>query len=96
MSDVYVDFEGVETCISQVKTQIENLKNAADGISTTVETNLGECWRGKSHDKCVSTYESEYKNLLTNQVPDLVKQLEEFIQVCRDRLKEADEELGKH
>ena len=95
MSNLYVDFAGVETCISQVKTQVENLKNAAAEISTTVETNLGEYWSGKSYEKCVSTYENEYKILLTKQVPDLVEELDNFIQVCRDRLKEADEELGK-
>ena len=42
MGDLYVDFEGVQTCISQVETQVENLKNAAAEISTAVETNLGE------------------------------------------------------
>lgn len=93
-SNLYVDFEGVQTCISQVETQVENLKNAAAEISTTIETNLGEFWRGRSYEKCVSTYENEYKNLLTNQVPELVEQMEKFIQVCRDRLREADEELG--
>lgn len=89
-----IDFEGVESCITQMETAIEALQQTAADIDGIVETNLGEHWEGNSYQKCISTYEENYQNMLTTQVPDLVEQLKQFMQTCKDCLEEADNELA--
>ena len=89
-----IEFEGVQACISQMETAIENLTQTAGEIDTVVESNMGEYWEGESYTKCITTYEENYKQMLTSQIPELVEQLKQFMQTCKDCLEEADRQLS--
>ena len=85
-----IDFEGVSECIDAMNTSIEDLEQAAADIDTTVMQNLGE----DSYDKCITTYEDEYQDLLTNKIPDMVGQLRQFMETCKQALQETDASLA--
>ena len=89
-----IDFEGVSECIDAMNTSIEDLEEAAADINTTVMQNLGEYWEGDSYDKCITTYEDEYQDLLINKIPDMVGQLRQFMETCKQALQETDASLA--
>ena len=89
-----IDIEGVSECIDAMNTSIEDLEQAAADIDTTVMQNLGEHWEGDSYDKCIITYEDEYQDLLTNKIPDMVGQLRQFMETCKQALQETDASLA--
>ena len=91
---IYLDREGVETCISTISTAIEALKEAAASIDGAFINDLGESWQGNAYDKAMNTYQEDYQTMLTTTVPDMVTQLNDFIDTCKQAIVEVDQQLS--
>ena len=68
---IYVEREGIETCIRKIQDAIEQLQSAASDIDKTMGE-LPTYWQGAAYDKASTTYVEEYQTLLTKTVPDSV------------------------
>ena len=92
MSEIYLDREGADTCIEAIKVAIEALRSAASDIDGSMGQ-LREVWRGTSASKCQGTYENDYKNMLTTQIPDAVEELKAFVDSCVQAIYDTDNSL---
>ncbi|HIR00335.1 MAG TPA: hypothetical protein IAB23_11765 [Candidatus Scybalocola faecavium] len=88
-----VDRAGIEGCITKVNTAIEQLRDAASTINSSM-SDLPEYWEGAAYDKANSVYEEEYKDLLTQTVPEAVESFKEYINQCMEKIIELDEQLA--
>jgi len=91
---VYLDKEGMETCISAISTQIEALQAAAGSIDATITNEMGNYWSGSSYDRAQTTYMEEYQTMLKTTVPEMVEQLNSFIDGCKEAIVQTDEQLA--
>ncbi len=91
---IYLDREGVESCISTISSAIETLRDAAASIDSAFMNNLGESWQGNAYEKAMSTYQEGYQNMLTKTVPEMVTQLNDFISTCEKAIVEVDNQLS--
>ena len=71
MTPVYLEREGVDTCIKAINDAIEALKDAAGSIDGTFMNELGGFWQGDSYNKCMETCQQDYQAMLTKTVPDM-------------------------
>ena len=55
---------------------------------------LPDYWEGAAYDKASSTYEDEYKTLLTTTVPEAVESFNDYIDKCMKKIIEIDEKLA--
>lgn len=88
-----VEREGIEECISKVNSAIEQLSTAAADINASME-DLPSYWEGAAYDKARSVYEEEYQTLLTTTVPDAVSSFRDYINQCKEKIIELDEQLA--
>ena len=93
MSNVYLDREGADGCVSNINTQIEALITAASAITTEMG-NLQEYWQGASADKAQTTYESDYKKMIEEEIPIAVDEFKQFIDGCVQAIYDTDQQLS--
>lgn len=89
-----IDYEGVESCISQIGKAIEALETTAGDIDVVIETDLGNYWEGESYNKCIETYEENYQDMLKEKIPEMVEELKNFMEDCKKFLAETDSQLA--
>ena len=90
---IYVEREGIETCITKIQNAIEQLQAAASEIDKTMG-DLPTYWQGAAYDKAATTYIDEYQTLLTKTVPDSVDSFKQFINGCKDTIIDIDTQLS--
>ncbi len=88
-----VERSGIEDCISKINTAIEELSNAAAEINATMDA-LPEYWEGAAYDKARDVYENDYKTLLVTTLPDAVTNFKDYINGCKEKILEIDEQLA--
>lgn len=88
-----VERNGIEACISKVNAAIEELNNAASEINKAMNE-LPQYWEGAAYDKARATYEENYQGLLTNTVPKAVEDFRDYINQCKDKIIELDQQLA--
>lgn len=91
---IYLDREGVDSTVKQIGQAIEALQDAAKRVDNEVMGNLGNSWQGDAYNKTIDTYASEYQKMLTVDVPELVSQLSQFIDNCKNAIVEVDRQLS--
>lgn len=90
---IYVEREGIESCISKIQQAIEDLQTAASQIDSTMGE-LPTYWQGAAYDKAQSQYAEEYQKLLTKTVPESGDSFKQFINSCKDTIVDIDNQLS--
>ncbi len=90
---VFVDREGIESCISKINEAIKSLTEAAGSIDTTMG-DITQYWKGAAADKAQGRYADEYKTLLTKTVPENVEEFKKFIDGCKNTIIDIDNQLS--
>lgn len=93
MSNIYLDRAGADTCVNQINTQVQELQEAARAIDSAM-MNLQEMWKGTSADKAQDTYATEFKQMLTETVPNAVDEFKQFMDSCVKAIYETDQQLS--
>lgn len=88
-----VERSGIESCISKVNAAIEELNNAAKKVNDSMNE-LPNYWEGAAYDKARSVYEEQYQNLLTSTVPNAVSDFRDYINQCKEKIIELDQQLA--
>ena len=84
---------GIEACVSKINGAIEELISAANTINATMGE-IGNSWEGAAYNKAMATYDSDYKDMLTNKVPEAVTSFKDYIDNCMKTIIELDEQLA--
>ena len=92
--NLFLDKGGADGIVRQVNEQIEALKQAAQAIDSKILSDLPNYWRGVSHDKAEATYLDEYKDFLSNKVPEMVDQLNKYMNDCVTAITDVDNQLA--
>ena len=90
---IYVEREGIESCIAKIQAAIEQLQAAAGEIDKSMGE-LPEYWQGAAYEKANATYMEEYQQLLTKTVPDSVDSFKQFINGCKETIIDIDNQLS--
>lgn len=93
MSNIYLDRDGAEGCVSQLNSQIQALRDAASGINGAMG-NLEQVWKGAAADKAQTKYDEEYKTLLTETIPNAVDEFKKFMDDCVKAIFDTDQQLS--
>ncbi len=88
-----VEREGIESCIARVNAAIEELNNAAKEVNQTMNE-LPNYWEGDSYNTARSVYEEQYQGLLTTTVPKAVEDFRDYINQCKNKIIELDQQLA--
>ena len=88
-----VERGGIESCMSTIRNGIESLETAAKTIDSAMGQ-LPNSWEGAAYDKAASTYEEQYKTLLTVTLPEAVEEFRAYINNCMETIIEIDNELA--
>lgn len=91
---VRVDRPGLEKCIKVIDDAIKELSEAASKIERTMTSEIPDYWEGNAHDKAQSTYDQEYRKLLTKTLPEAVTSFKDYIDQCKNTIIEIDEQLS--
>ena len=91
--EIRLNLPGVEESIGKITEKVGDLETTAGQIDAIVKS-LGEHWAGRAYEKTMQTYETDYEKFLTQQVPEMVRQLNEFITGCKNAIKETDDQLS--
>lgn len=91
---IYLDREGVENVVAKIVTAVEALEEAAGQVDSQMMGELGSYWQGNSYDKVILTYEESYREMLTKTVPETVRELNNFIDKCKQAIVEVDQQLS--
>lgn len=94
MANLFLDKAGADGVVGKVNQQIEVLKEAASAIDNLIMGDMPNYWQGNAHDKSENTYLDEYKDFLTNKVPEMVDQLNKFMRDCVDAITDVDQQLA--
>lgn len=94
MANIYVDYEGAMAIVSSISSLAEQLQETATRITGKVDGELPDTWQGASASKAIETFDAEYKNFLTVEVPERVNSLKAYIQGCVESIKETDASLA--
>ena len=95
MSQTRVQREGIESCVSKINTEIENLISAANNIDSTMNS-IGEYWEGFAYDNAMDTYHTDYEKLLKETIPNSVTEFKEYINKCMETIVDIDNQLAGH
>ena len=93
MSAIYLDQASANECIKIIQTQIGNMQEAASSVNSAM-LRLSEAWQGASAQKAQTTYETEYRTMLTETIPATVEELRSFIDGCVQAIFNTDLELS--
>lgn len=94
MANLYLDRAGADQVIKSVQDQIQALTDAAIAIDSAIASELPNYWQGTAHDKAETTYIDEYKQFLTQKVPEVVQALNDFMQTCVVEITNVDNQLA--
>ena len=94
MANLYLDKAGADEVVNKVNRLIGELKNTAEDIDSAILGDLPNYWQGQSHDKTEMTYLDQYKDFLTQKVPDMVDQLNSFMRECVQAITDVDNQLA--
>lgn len=94
MANLFLDKAGADGVVRAVSSQIAALKDAAQAIDSKILVELPNYWRGESHDQTELTYQDEYKEFLTVKVPDMVEQLNKYMNDCVNAITDVDRQLA--
>lgn len=89
-----VEAGGIEACVSTINSAIEDLKTAASAIDRAMNE-IGNSWEGDAYNNAMNTYDSDYKTLLTTTIPESVDSFKTYINNCKDKIIETDQQLAK-
>lgn len=89
---IYLNKEEADRCVDVIKRQVEVLGESAKEIDKTME-DLRNHWKGSSANKTQANYEDNYKNMLTQSIPDAVSELQKFVEDCTQAIFETDQQL---
>lgn len=90
---IYVEREGIESCIDKIQKAIEQLQAAASEIDKSMG-DLPNYWQGAAYEKANTTYMDEYQQLLTKTVPESVDSFKQFINGCKETIIDIDTQLS--
>lgn len=90
---IYVEREGIESCIAKIQSAIEQMQAAAAQIDQSMG-DLPNYWQGAAYEKANNTYMEEYQKLLTETVPDSVDSFKQFINGCKETIIDIDTQLS--
>ena len=93
MSNIYLDREAADSYVSQIQTQIQALRDAAASIDSAMGS-LAEAWKGASADKAQTTYDTDYKTMLTETIPTTVEEFKTFMDGCVKAIFDTDAQLS--
>ncbi len=93
MSNIYLDRAGADGQVSEIQNQIQELREAAASIDKAM-VSLQEFWKGSSADKAQTTYESDYKTMLTETIPNAVDEFKQFMDGCVKAIFDTDQQLS--
>ena len=93
MSAIYLDQAEAGQCVTMIQTQIGNLQEAASSINSAM-LRLSDAWKGASAEKAQTTYETEYRKMLTETIPSTVEELRSFIDGCVQAIFNTDQQLS--
>ena len=88
-----VERAGIEACIAKINAAIEELEAAAKEINSSMG-DLPSYWEGAAYDKARAIYEERYQTLLTNTVPQAVGDFRDYINQCKEKIIEIDNQLA--
>ena len=88
-----VEKDGIEACIGKVNKAIEELSKAAKQIDDSMNE-LPNYWEGAAYNKARTDYESQYQNFLLTTVPTAVEDFRNYINGCKDKIIELDQQLA--
>ena len=94
MANLYLDRAGAEGVVAVINAAIENLKDTANHIDDAIMNQMPEYWRGNAHDKAESTYRDSYQDYLRVKVPEMVDELNKFMNDCVREIANVDAQLG--
>lgn len=94
MANLYLDRAGAEGVVSQINELIEAMKENAQRIDQAIMNQMPEYWKGNAHDKAENTYLESYQAYLTKQVPEMVEQLNTFMNDCVATIADVDAQLA--
>lgn len=81
-----IEKEGIQACVKQINSAIEQLQAAAQNINNTMINELPKYWEGDSYKTADETYRTDYQAFLTKTVPDNVNALKDYIAKSTDEL----------
>lgn len=88
-----VERTGIESCISKINSAIEQLNTAASDIEKAMGE-LPNYWEGDAYNTARNTYEENYQQLLTSTVPKAVEDFNNYINQCKNKIIEIDQQLA--
>lgn len=91
--EIKVERDGIDECVRKVNEAIEQLSDAAASIDTAMG-NLYYHWAGAAYETAMSTYQEQYKSLLTSTVPQTVESFRDYINDCMVKITELDAQLA--
>lgn len=94
MANLYLDRSGAEGVVAVVNAAIESLKETANQIDDAIINQMPEYWRGNAHDKAENTYREAYQDYLRVKVPEMVDELNKFMNHCVAEIANVDAQLG--
>lgn len=90
---LYLDKDAADDEVKAINLQITALSDAADAIDQAMGR-LAEVWQGTSATKAQDTYATEYRNMLTEKIPETVGELRTFINDCVREISTTDSNLA--
>lgn len=95
MSETRVNAEGLTTQIQSITNCIEQMQEEANSINN-VMYQLTENWDGDAYNETMSTYETEYKQKITVDIPERLNEFRDYINNCMNTITEVDASLAGH
>ena len=93
MSHIYLDKAEADACVKNIERQIEQLQTAANTIDAAM-VRLSSAWKGSSADKAQSTYQTEFRTLLTRTIPTATTEFKRFMGDCVRSIFDTDQMLS--
>ena len=90
---VFVEREGIESCMTKIAAAIDQLKQAAESIDKTM-AELPNYWQGDAYNKAEATYAEQYQTLLKTTVPTQVDEFKQFMDNCKKTIIDIDTQLA--
>lgn len=90
---IRVERSGIESCISKINVAIESLNDAAKDVNNSMNE-LPNYWEGAAYDSARNTYEEQYQKLLTSTIPKAVEDFRDYINQCKEKIVEIDQQLA--
>ncbi len=94
MSSLYLDRDAASGVISRMKQEISEMQASANRITARMNE-LRDAWQGISAERAQQTYETDYRKMLTTNIPDTMNRFSVFLDHCIAEIYRTDESLGR-